>query len=505
MRRSNPAWLSLLALVAACDDPPTFLAPNVPGGPAGVLEGTVTYAGPLPCTEQQHIVGAAILLAFDTRVLPPPEGLGVTAQSLNAVTGEVLFAGIRDRLTFNADGSRWCPKAGTSTTASSSWTIAPLAAGEYEVRGFYDLDGNFDPAFSISNLPTKGDIGGGAIDNAADVLLGKPPIYRRISLGVAQGGALVIPAEGARVGEIAVTLGLPLPLERPVFFPKAVADANGSNKDPMHVVMPADFQLKTFANADPAGTESSFIKLTMGAGVAPNEVDAAAAPPFGLPVKSPPPVLFYSRQDVNGDGKIDANDHVLESTLLPALFPVAAFLKRDTSQQLAAQSSPVVVLQGLTLYKSLLGTVGAPPNLADPATEAIIALRPAVLCIDPMSTSPGTLVITHATDSGGKNKLIGDEGAVKTALKAQFGRDIDIEYACLPQGEYTMNLVYGTGQAWTLPNEAGVCAPSENPKSDTQCGKRARLASQSAVLTIGPPKDAAYCAAHPPPTGCQAH
>jgi hypothetical protein len=33
--------------------------------------------------------------------------------------------------------------------------------------------------------------------------------------------------------------------------------------------------------------------------------------------------------------------------------------------------------------------------------------------------------------------------------------------ACIPPGRYAINVVYATGQAWTVPNEAGHCAIGE--------------------------------------------
>jgi hypothetical protein len=220
------ASIAMLASLsgASCTDPPTFLPGDQAGAPAGALEGSVTYSGPLPCTEGGHVVGAAVLEVFDIRFLPPPEGLGTTATSLAAVGGDALFAGVRGRLTFNPDGSLWCPEpTAAPVTVSSDWSVAPLAGAVYEVRGFYDYDGDFDPILSVFKFPTQGDIGGGAIDNAADVLLGKPPVYRRVALGELQAdGTYEIPELGARIGGITVTFALPLPLEPPLFYPREV-------------------------------------------------------------------------------------------------------------------------------------------------------------------------------------------------------------------------------------------------------------------------------------------
>jgi len=249
-----------------------------------VLEGTVTYAGPLPCTEKDHVVGAAALLLFDVNLLPPPDGLGTSAASLANVAGDTLFAGVRDRLTFHGDGSRWCPDAGSkNVTVSSTWTAGPLIGGEYEVRGFYDLDGDFDPTFLIANEPTKGDIGGGAIDNAADVLVGKPPVYRRIALGrPPEGRDAKIPDAGARNRRRDRDVGAPA-RDRATGLPRRECRRSEKKSTPLAVQMASDFQLDTFSVADPTGTQASFVSLTFGAGVASNEIDDATKSPFLLP------------------------------------------------------------------------------------------------------------------------------------------------------------------------------------------------------------------------------
>jgi hypothetical protein len=125
------------------------------------------------------------------------------------------------------------------------------------------------------------------------------------------------------------------------------------------------------------------------------------------------------------------------------------------------------------------------------------------VCIDPADfTKPGVLLLTHDKDSK-DNPIIADEEPVKASLQGLFKRPFSIKYGCLPQGEYAMNLLYGTGQAWTVPNEAGVCATSETPADNGQtCGTRPRFASQDVVLTIGKPTDAAYCASHATPPEC---
>lgn len=503
-RTALAAFAALAALVGAaapaCEDPEIFIPLQQFGGPAGVIEGTVTYTGPAPCFRNGHILGAAAILAFDTRLLPPPEGLGTSAASVDIVSGDELFAGVRAQVEQNPDG---CLNPAEKITVSATWAIAPLPAGTYQIRGFYDLDGDFDPAFSISTLPTRGDVGGGAIQNPVEAGAGtEPPRYREITLGV--NGQ--IPPEGDLVEGVAVSLGLSLPLERPVFHVAEVLAPAGESTDPANVVMSSDYQLPVFSGTEPAATEQSFIRLRLGAGVPAAEAEAAAKPPFFMPVgPGETPVIHYSRQDVNGDGVKDEADHVPDSTQIPALYPLSVFSKLAEGQSLVSQSAPAVILQGLTLYKGIVSTgllLTAPEVTTPDQPDALIALRPAALCLHPADPARGgVLVVSHATDAAG-NPVLANEQAVKDALTAQFKRPIEIAYGCLPEGRYAMNLVYESGQAWTVPNEAGVCAPSEAPSSG-KCGTRPRLASQSVLLTVGPPKDPAYCTQNPTPALCR--
>lgn len=517
--------MALLALVGGtfltgCTDPDTFVPIEEFAGPAGVIDGTLTYAGPPPCTQNGRIVGAAIVLAFDKNLLPPPEGLGSSAASLDVVPGEVLFSSIRDKLVFAPDDSLRCPDLATAApiTASATWTVAPLPAATYQIRGFYDRDGDFDPTFSISNLPTKDDVGGGAISNATEVLTkGEAPRFTEIDLGVFDSaqGKLVIPPTGSRVQGIGVTFAQTIALERPVFYPAEVLDEVGGNMDVKAVKIAADFE---FANFPPA--EKDFIRLKLTAGVPMDEIADAAVSPFFMPVQNPAATFFMTVEDANRDGVVDNKDSVPESTLVPSLYPLAVFSKLVKGQKLVSQTQPRVIIQGLTLYKSLLltSTKLPTPDPADPSKfvvfksfepEVLVALRPAAICVDPNDISKkGVLVLSHQKAKSG-DVILADEDIVKQGLQRQFGRPFDIAYGCLPEGTYAMNLVYPTGQAWTLPNEGGVCTHEEPQTTDgKRCAagdlSRRRLLSQDALITVAPAADKAYCKSNPTPKICLA-
>src|SRR5690606_7235590 len=96
-----------------------------------------------------------------------------------------------------------------------------------------------------------------------------------------------IPPTGVLVEGVSVTLGLPLPLERPVFHVREVRDEHFGNDDPAAIEIPADYQLATFDIMNPVATEASFVRLSLAASVPTGELPFAGEPPFLFPVKSP--------------------------------------------------------------------------------------------------------------------------------------------------------------------------------------------------------------------------
>jgi hypothetical protein len=162
-----PLALFVTAAVA-CGD-----VPDDPGGPggrlfaaAGVIEGTVLYQGPRPCSMGGHIVGNAILLIFDRRNLPPPNGLAVISSNFADVTGDVLFA---NEPRYTGTDAPYCPTQHGFTdtiTVTAPFAVSPMAAGSYEIQAFFDYTGDFLPTFKFRELPEQGDVGGGDIDTA---------------------------------------------------------------------------------------------------------------------------------------------------------------------------------------------------------------------------------------------------------------------------------------------------------------------------------------------------
>src|SRR5581483_11275143 len=124
----RPRRLVLHALVAAsvaCESVPDDQGQGLFPA-AGIIRGSVVYNGPRPCSSNGHIVGNGVVLVFDRRNPPPPNGLASTALNFVAVQGDVLFA---DEPRY-AGADVYCPADHGFTetiTASAPFAISPVA------------------------------------------------------------------------------------------------------------------------------------------------------------------------------------------------------------------------------------------------------------------------------------------------------------------------------------------------------------------------------------------
>ena len=117
------------------------------GGPCaapGVIRGQVVYDGPAR--------GDAILLLFDTRALPPPDGNG---------TGAVAVARVKEPALFQRTGD-----AGAGAF-SAPFTFTQVPSGRsYRIRAFIDATREFVPVFDYAQQPRAGDPAGTSGDIA---------------------------------------------------------------------------------------------------------------------------------------------------------------------------------------------------------------------------------------------------------------------------------------------------------------------------------------------------
>jgi hypothetical protein len=175
---------------------------------------------------------------------------------------------------------------------------------------------------------------------------------------------------------------------------------------------------------------------------------------------------------------------------------------------------------------NLLQLIDYPVKAPGPsaATDHVTALvRPLAVCVDPTQPELGaTLVAPFFTGQSADPKTLGpqplfDPAAVIAALTPIFGKINPPMLGCLPPGRYAPNLVYPTGQAWTVPNESGSCAVLEGSvdftsssttgaacATDGGAPTRDVLQSQGprAVLEITETPGSKTCAAHPVPAVC---
>ena len=166
MRTRSFAPLALfVTAVIGCgsvpDDPGARIYPA-----AGVIQGTVLYQGPRPCSMGGHIVGNAILLVFDRRNPPPPNGLAILPANFADVTGDALFA---NEPRYTGTDAPYCPQQHGFTdiiTVSAPFAVSPMSGGSFEIQAFFDYTGDFLPTFKFRELPEQSDVGGGYVDTS---------------------------------------------------------------------------------------------------------------------------------------------------------------------------------------------------------------------------------------------------------------------------------------------------------------------------------------------------
>ncbi|HEY1690760.1 MAG TPA: hypothetical protein VGG39_01275 [Polyangiaceae bacterium] len=236
------AQTALVAAAVACGN-----VPDDPGArifaPAGVIQGTVLYQGPHPCSSNGHIVGNAILLVFDRRNPPPPNGLATLPANFADVTGDTLFKN-EPRYTGT---DVYCPLQHGFTdtiTVSAPFSVSPLGTtlpdgtiqgASYEIEGFFDYTGDFLPTFKIRELPEATDIGGGDLDTAdalKPINQGNPnyqPHFLPVNVGnpePLQAGQTIptydIPSSGYLTSNVVVSMGQALTLTRPYLYPQGM-------------------------------------------------------------------------------------------------------------------------------------------------------------------------------------------------------------------------------------------------------------------------------------------
>ncbi len=482
------------ALGASCTTPPDDAA----NPPAGVISGTLSYVGPKPCTQDGHVVGAADLLLFDARNPPPPDGLSTRSVRIAAVPGSVLFADLGPSLTYNADGSRWCPSDGATVVASAPFTFAAVGGGRYQVRGYYDLVGDFNPAFKIAISPAKGSITGGALLNAAAAANGEAPVFAEITIGSVQpDGSYAVPETGVHLTNVSVTFGKPTPFERPYYHVKSVnypvlttdsAEQPRVVEAPPLVEVAADWHI-AYGPSEIASISNALLALELAPTMPTSELSLAQGKPYNFRVASDS--MFDAYWD--GAARVPGTKSALVADGLAAYGPSIVVSKLDAAdpRHLTGQANPRVVSSAIVAKQaSLISLLGAAQG-SEKAASLVALLRPTLICItDPNANGPAH-IITPFKRSVSDQPVVADEAGLTADVAALLHRDpakTTFSESCLIPGDYAMNVVYPTSQAWTLPNEGGTCVGTESAAGSscvTSQSSRNLLPSQGFFLRVG--------------------
>ncbi|GAC1570717.1 MAG: hypothetical protein NVS3B20_02450 [Polyangiales bacterium] len=501
--------------------------------PAGIIHGTLSYIGPGPCIKDGRVEGVALVLLFDAANPPPPDGLATTALNFATVPGERLFISYPRPTKgpgSPGDPRSYCPAIDSPTvTASADYTLSELTAGRYQVRGFYSRQNRFNPLFDFSNLPLATDIGGGVLVDPRAAT----PKFATITVGNTDAkGNLYIPPSGFVADGVPLILGQVLTTGRPYFYidreasqgfqnPKAPTKGEPgvpypSDEPVAGLIFPQDHPLTGEAGGPPEnlfGTaQKSFptIKFKYGfpggepvnptgdAWLAKNAKPSdpffadRVRPYYGIDPLAPLTPLstnFVLTRAMSPEGApaVLHDNELFEALSVAQLYPlvVLAKLQENADGVLidppTAQTNPVVVVQGITIRKDILqantsaandggGIASANPVLASAVElyDGFTALmRTAAFCLNPAKSFRGTLAVPFKTDFNPKNAGV---TLVDEVRLAKYQPQIEkVAFGCLPPGLYSVNVIYPTGQAWSLPNQTGYCTYTLAGKLSESC------------------------------------
>ena len=506
MKHSAFSLLLSVTWIIACDGVPVD-DEVVDGGtapePTGVLQGTILYAGPRPLCEDidgdgnfDRPLGRVVLTLFAYDNPPPPTGAATTSLNLLTVPGESLFTGLGDCMPVDPTPA---DRAFIQRAVEFVWPEQPLGAS-YQIRGFYDYDGNFNPFFSVTNLPTAGDVVGGAfLDPAAPIR-----VFRPLTFGTREEQP-----RGQVLNGISVTLGGPVVTERPVFYLE-------SAPLPSNALLPM--------TADPVQSETQLFALTQStlrhyvpatedfdalvaalteAGLAPT-LDGEPNP-LRLELTNPLAYAWYVRPvDANNDGAGDLHP-LLGGLGVPWLTPVVVMQRARSPLEVVAGVPNVRLIPTVSVVDATARgiSVHAPDIAIGVPPIAAVSLNPAdARCTIPiipggnlapvyeavtadcqeLPTGFYGISVLHgvaaAVPAGGALRACGEpgflpldsidaggDGCYLTSPDVEICGDADRCVVPPPLSATGFDLIGGSysGQAWTIPNELGD--PAQLPET----------------------------------------
>lgn len=401
--------------------------------PTGVVEGTVLYQGPRPACDHDEagnatrFRGRVIMTLFLFDDPPPPTGSATSAANLLTIPAARLFSSLEDCM----------PPEGSAEILTRSvgftWPELPLGH-DYQIRGFFDYDEDFNPFFSVSNLPTAGDLAGGALVSSTNPALG----FRRISFASA-----AIQPNGQIIRGIAVTLGLPVRTERPVFTYSALPLRSGQTFPFRADLVAQEAALYALTNGklnlysrDPADPETSALNTALAEG--------------GLSIDTSDDLgyaWYVQPVDANGDGEQDLHPILGRSAGVPWYFPITIMQRARSAIEVQAGIPSATLIPTVRPLQVRTKTVWYPTiDMAIPPV-AVVQTFPDARCQFPF-VPPGN-----------------------TADRLEGGGLVSVECAELPTGYYGINVLHGVAGGRVVGNTS--CDPMPGPTEpsvDEQCG-----------------------------------
>lgn len=493
--RSLTVGVAIVSALSSCDisQDKFIFQGGISPDPTAVLEGSVLYIGPRPSCLYNNgvfdrVLGNVVLTMFAYDNPPPPEGTASSALNLYVVSGDELFQ--------QSD----CLPAGENPLTNRitrsvpfRWPSIPLYQGraaDYQVRGFFDYDEDMVPLFSVTRLPTQGDIAGAAVNDITDASKG----FFRIQLPRLEDAQNGIVKKG-----LAIALGNPVWTERPAF--RLDENHRLASNVPFQPVI-GDFATLT---PDGPGSLRSFRALTCANGGTDgatcgltlqrlNGADAAKMSAVGVDVQvenNPSGYAFYTAPvdiktvlkkpegstlpseglDVAGpDGKVDPHPFLGSGLGVPWFYPIV-IMQRQAEVGFAdlerTARIPAVLLVGSVLLgddklptKDSYGQSGAPISVPPVAAVELIPGR--AECRVPYFP-PGTLgLVTNnrlancaelPTGHYAANVLGGLAGGVPSPNTDQTRSESGVS---ITGGRYS-------SQSWSIPNELGD--PAQVPET----------------------------------------
>lgn len=458
MRRSTPL---VLVLALGCSEIP-LERQNAPP-PSGVLSGTLLYIGPRPRCTDRTPVGRAVLTLFRASNRPPPRGSATSAENLLVVPGHEFFTTPEDCMPTPVDLEL--------ITRSAPFAWPGLTLGDsYVIQGFFDADADFVPFFSVRNLPTSGDIAGGAFED---------PTAGGELLTITFGSVADQPL-GQIIGGVVVTLAAPVVTERPMF---RVGD--GVRAISSEQTLPFD--------PDPIEQERllwEIMRLRLELVEEGRDGYATALAAAGIEHEyDPPQTSWYVRDvDADGDGRSDLHP-LLGSSGVPWKTPILYLRRAQTPEERAAGIPDVVLIGSVRPTQIMQKRVFFPTIDMMVPPIAVVNLNPTVRGCQIPYLPPGNIVQVYESGPTECQEL--PTGHYGLSVLQGIAAGLPVEEMDLAVSDSGWDVLGGapSGQAWSIPNELGPADTAFDPGAVGQLDEAVLLTEQgpSARLSVFEP------------------